>query len=118
MNLAISSFQNRMAKQFGISPGQEMIQGIESAKEIDADLVLADRDIQITFARIWGGIGFTGKAKLLTQIIFSIFSKESITEEEMEKMKSQDMLNSMLADLTEYFPRLKKPLIEIGRAHV
>jgi len=112
MNLAISSFQNRMAKQFGISPGQEMIQGIESAKEIDADLVLADRDIQITFARIWGGIGFTGKAKLLTQIIFSIFSKESITEEEMEKMKSQDMLNSMLADLTEYFPRLKKPLID------
>src|SRR5690625_7504682 len=53
-----------------------------------------------------------GKAKLLTKRIFSIFSKESITEEEMEKMKSQDMLNSMLADLTEYFPRLKKPLID------
>src|SRR5699024_11610048 len=62
--------------------------------------------------RIWGGIGFTGKAKLLTQIIFSIFSKESITVEEMEKMKSQDMLNSMLADLTEYFPRLKNALID------
>src|SRR5699024_2504969 len=105
MNLAISSFQNRMAKQFGISPGQEMIQGIESAQEIDADLVLADRDMQITFARIWGGIGCTGKAKLLTQMTFSIVSKESITEDEMEKMKSQDMLNSMLAALTEYFPR-------------
>src|SRR5699024_10194919 len=37
MNLAISSFQNRMAKQFGISPGQEMIQGIDSAEEIDAE---------------------------------------------------------------------------------
>ena len=33
MNLAISSFQNRLAKQFEIKPGQEMIQGIESAKE-------------------------------------------------------------------------------------
>src|SRR5690554_694485 len=33
MNLAISSFQKRMAKQLGINPGQEMIQGIESAKE-------------------------------------------------------------------------------------
>src|SRR5690625_7599672 len=30
----------------------------------------------------------------------------------MEKIKSQDMLNSMLADLTEYFPRLKQPLID------
>src|SRR5690625_3791294 len=34
MNLAISSFQKRIAKQFNINPGQEMIQGIESAKEI------------------------------------------------------------------------------------
>src|SRR5699024_8405827 len=34
MNLAISSFQKRMAKQFGINPGQEMIQGIESADDI------------------------------------------------------------------------------------
>ena len=32
MNLAISSFQNRLADQFGIKPGQEMLQGIESAK--------------------------------------------------------------------------------------
>lgn len=112
MNLAISSFQNRMAKQLGINPGQEMIQGMESAEANDAELVLADRDIQITFSRIWHGIGFTGKAKLLLQIFASIFSNESITEEELEKMKSRDMLNSMLADLTEYFPRLKKPLID------
>src|SRR5699024_11595811 len=32
MNLAISSFQKRIANQFDIKPGQEMIQGIESPK--------------------------------------------------------------------------------------
>ncbi|RSL32332.1 TraB/GumN family protein [Salibacterium salarium] len=112
MNLAISSFQKRTAKQFGINSGQEMIQGIESAEELDADLVLADRNIQITFARIWHNVGFWGKAKLLMQVIFSIFNKESITEEEMEKMKSQDMLQSMLDELTENFPKLKVPLID------
>lgn len=112
MNLAISSFQNRMAKQFDISPGQEMIQGIESAEEIGAELVLADRDIQITFSRIWGGIGLKGKALLLTQVIASIFSKETISEEELEKMKTQDTINAMLHEFTEAFPRLKKPLID------
>lgn len=61
MNLAISSFQNRMAKELGVSAGQEMIQGIESAKETGANLVLADRNIQITFSRIWGNIGLKGK---------------------------------------------------------
>jgi pheromone shutdown-related protein TraB len=112
MNLAISSFQKRMAKQLGVNAGQEMIQGIESAKDVGAKLVLADRNIQITFSRIWSGIGLKGKAMLLSQIILSIFNKESITEEELEKMKSQDMLNSLLNEFTEQFPRLKKPLID------
>lgn len=70
MNLAISSFQNRLAKQFDIKPGAEMIQGIESAKETGAELVLADRNIQITFSRIWSNLGFTGKAQLL--MVFSL----------------------------------------------
>ncbi|MFD1039849.1 TraB/GumN family protein [Virgibacillus byunsanensis] len=112
MNLAISSFQKRMAKQFGINPGQEMIQGIESAEKAGAELVLADRNIQLTFSRIWRGLGLKGKAKLLTQIIGSIFSKESISEEELEKMKSQDMINSILQDFTDHFPELKRPLID------
>ncbi|MFC2948721.1 TraB/GumN family protein [Virgibacillus sediminis] len=112
MNLAISSFQNRMAKQFGIQAGQEMIQGIESAREANAGLVLADRNIQTTFSRIWGNVGLKGKAMLLTQVIASIFSKESISEEELEQMKSKDTLNAMLRDFSERFPRLKTPLID------
>lgn len=112
MNLAISSFQNRLAKQFDIKPGQEMIQGIESAKEIGANLVLADRNIQVTFSRIWGNLGLSGKAQLLNAIFFSIFSKETISEDELEKMKSQDTLNAALAEFTEAFPKLKKPLID------
>ncbi len=112
MNLAISSFQKRLAKEFGTNAGQEMLQGIESAKEVGADLVLADRNIQITFSRIWHNVGFWGKCKLLMEIILSIFDDESISEEELEKLKSQDMLNGMLKDFTESFPKLKTPLID------
>jgi pheromone shutdown-related protein TraB len=112
INLAVSSFQKRLAKQFDIQPGQEMIQGIQSAQEIGANLVLADRNIQITFTRIWHNVGLWGKAKLMMQILYSIFSNEEITEDEMEKMKSQDMLDSMLQEFTNSFPRLKIPLID------
>src|SRR5699024_10303485 len=112
MNLAISSFQNRLAKQFGIKPGAEMIQGIESAKELNADLVLADRNTQTTFSRIWGKIGFKGKAMVLLSIFAGIVSKEDISEEELEKMKSTDMTDSMLQEFTNSFPRLKEPLID------
>ncbi|GAA4057161.1 MAG TPA: TraB/GumN family protein [Bacilli bacterium] len=112
MNLAISSFQKRMAKQFGIEAGQEMIQGIESAEAVGAKLVLADRNIQVTFARIWGGVGFKGKMMLLTQIIAGIFSNETITEEELEQLKEKDSIDAILSEFTEYFPSLKKPLVD------
>ncbi|MEA4902665.1 TraB/GumN family protein [Desulfitobacterium sp.] len=112
INLALSSFQKRIAKHLGTNAGQEMIQGIESAQEIGANLVLADRDIQITFSRIWHNIGFWGKTKLLMEIIISIFDDESISDEELEKMKSQDMLNAMLQDFAANFPKLKAPLID------
>ncbi|MFC4736638.1 TraB/GumN family protein [Bacillus daqingensis] len=112
MNLAISSFQNRMAKQFGIKPGQEMIQGIESAEEIGADLVLADRDIQTTFSRIWGNLRFGGKAKLITSIFGSVIVQEKISEAELERMKKQDTLNAAMHEFSQAFPRLKEPLID------
>lgn len=112
ISLVISSFQKRIARQFDINAGQEMIQGIESAKEIGAELVLADRNIQVTFSRIWHEVGFWGKAKLLMEIIHSIFSDVKISEEELEKIKSQDMLDSVLKDFTVHFPRLKIPLID------
>lgn len=112
INLALSSFQKRIAKQLDTQAGQEMIQGIESAQDIGANLVLADRDIQVTFARIWRNIGLWGKTKLLMEIILSIFNDESISDEELEKMKSQDMLNTMLHDFSVSFPKLKVPLID------
>lgn len=112
MNLAISSFQKRMAKQFNIQAGQEMLQGIQSAEDVGAELVLADRNIQITFSRIWGNVGTKGKLMLLTQVMAGIFSNESITEEELEKMKNQDAISAILDEFTEHFPRLKTPLID------
>jgi len=111
-NLILSSYQKRMAKQIGIQAGQEMLQAIESAKEIGAQLVLADRDIQVTFARIWGNLGFWGKTKLFFTLVLSIFSDEKITEEDLEKMKSGDMLTSALSELSKSFPQLKETLID------
>jgi pheromone shutdown-related protein TraB len=112
VNLALSSYQKRIAEQFDINAGAEMIEGINAAKDIDAKLVLADRDIKTTFLRIWRGMKFWGKMKLLVMIIASIFSKEEITEEELEKMKSEDMLTATLSELSDSFPELKETLVD------
>ncbi|MBW6463961.1 MAG: TraB/GumN family protein [Dethiobacteria bacterium] len=111
-NLALSSYQKRLAKKFGIQPGQEMIQGINSAREAGAELCLADRDIQVTMLRLWRSIGFWGKFKLFFQLLLGIFYDEELTEEAMEKMKSKDMLSAALDELSRSFPQLKSIIID------
>ncbi len=112
VNLIISSFQSRMAEKLGISAGEEMKQGIESAKKIGAELVLADRNIQITFKRVWHGLGLWEKLKLIVQIISMLFVDEEITEEELDELKNGDALNLMLEEMGRAFPGIKKHLLD------
>lgn len=110
--LILSSYQKKMANRFGLEPGQEMIQGITSAKEIGAELCLADRDIQITMLRLWRKIGFWGKLKLFFYVLLGIFVNEELSEEDMEKMKNKDMLTAALEELSSAFPQLKSIVID------
>ncbi|RYD01675.1 hypothetical protein N752_29305 [Desulforamulus aquiferis] len=57
-------------------------------------------------------LGFWGKIKLLSQISLGIFSKDDISEEELEQLKTQDMLDAMLNEFSHSFPDLKTPLID------
>ena len=111
-NLIISSYQKKLAKKFGVTPGQEMIQGIKSAEEVGAELCLADRDIQVTMLRLWRSIGMWGKLKLFFQLMVSMLMDEELSEEEMEKMKSQDMLSAALDEISRSFPQLKEIVID------
>lgn len=112
VNLIISSFQKRLAKKFGINAGQEMIQGIKSAKEIEANLVLADRNIQITFKRVWRGLGLWEKLKLIFQIIAMLFSDLEMSEEELDELKKGNALSIILAEISETFPGIKHYLVD------
>ena len=76
-NLLLASFQKRIAKKFNINPGQEMLQAIDTAEALGADIHLADRDIRVTLSRTWRLMGIWNKLKLL----FSIFYDISITFE-------------------------------------
>ncbi len=110
--LVLSSYQRKLAKQFGIQPGQEMIQGIKSAEEIGAELCLADRDIQVTMLRLWRKMGFWAKLKLFFNFMLSTLVSEEISEEDLEKMKSQDMLSAALEELSRSFPQIKSIVID------
>ena len=111
-NLLLASFQKRIAKKFDIKPGQEMIQAIETAGKIGAKIHLADRDIRTTLSRTWRAMGLWSKFKLLFQLILSIGEVEDLKEEDIEKMKQEDVLETLLAEVGKSLPVLKQILID------
>jgi pheromone shutdown-related protein TraB len=110
--LIMSSFYRRLGEQLGVQPGAEMLEGIECAKERNAQLILADRDIEITLKRVWGYLGFWNKMKLLSSLMVSVFAREEIDSETIEALKQQDQLESIMAEFAEQFPEIKLRLID------
>ena len=110
-NLALSSYQKKIAKQLDAPVGGEMIQGIESAKEVGAVLVLADRSIQTTFLRIWRKLNLWEKCKLLVSLLFSFDDDSEISEMDLQELLKADMLESVLIDMRKQFPKIGDILI-------
>ncbi len=111
VNLLLASFQKKMADKFGIKPGQEMINAIKAADECGALIVPSDREIQITLSRVWRGMGVWEKLKLMFSFIFSFGASDEISEEDIENMKQEDILQTLLSDVKESHPIIEKSLI-------
>ena len=97
-NLLLASFQKRIADKLDIKPGAEMIAAIESAEACDAAIHLADRDIRVTLSRTWRVMGLWSKLKVIFQLALSLGNVEEVTEEDVEKMKQEDVLQTLLAE--------------------
>ena len=111
-NLLLASFQKRIADKFDIVPGAEMIKAIDAGETVGADIHLADRNIRITLAKTWRAMGLWGKIKLLFQLVLSMGEIEEISEDDIEKMKQEDVLETLLADVGKSLPVLKDILID------
>ena len=111
-NLLLASFQKRIADKLDVKPGQEMIQAVTSGEAIGAKIHLADRDIRTTLLRTWRGMGWWARIKLVFQLVLSLGDVDDIDEEAVEKMKNQDVLESILAEVGESMPTLRNTLID------
>ncbi|MBU2453431.1 MAG: TraB/GumN family protein [Proteobacteria bacterium] len=111
MNLLLASFQKKMADKFDIKPGQEMINAIDAAEEINAIVIPCDREIQITLSRVWRGMGLWEKLKLMFSLVLSFGASDDIKEEDIENMKPADILQTLLSDIKKTHPIIEKSLI-------
>lgn len=111
-NLILASFQRRMGKNVGVNPGDEMLAAMEIASEMNVPTVMVDRPIQTTLRRAWGKNSFWGKCTLFATLLSSAFSKEEVSEEEIENLKNNSEMDSMMSELAKEMPVIKQVLID------
>ena len=108
----MASFQRRIAKQFGVRPGEEMLRAMDVADEMGIPTVLADRDVTTTLRRTWAGLKLASIVKIVASGALGAMDSEQITEEEIERLKTADALEEAIRELSGTLPEVRITLID------
>jgi pheromone shutdown-related protein TraB len=106
LNLFLSIYQRKLGLEQDVKPGEELLEAVNVAEENGIEFSLVDRDINETFRRTMSQLTFWEKIKLLTSAY--------TTEEEMdiEDLKQDNILNSVIKELEEEFPTVKRIFLD------
>jgi len=111
-NLALSAFQQRMAEQLGVEPGEEFRAAIEVAENAGYPVLLIDREIGVTLKRIYRNVSIWHRMRIITSLLMSLVSRQKISEEEIERLKEGDVLESTFTQFARKERDLYEPLID------
>ena len=112
INLILSSFQKRLGEDVDVSPGQEMLEAFHVAKAQNAKVMMADRPIEVTLKRSWRMIPSKEKPKVFLHFFPALFNTEKVNEEQVEQLKSQDILSEAIREFESISPTLKEVVVD------
>jgi len=110
--LALQSFQKRMGDKLGVRPGAELLAACDAAREVGAEVVLADRDAQITLRRAWANLGLAKRLVLGAGLFASALGTDAIEEADIEALKERKHVSDVMGELGRRLPEVKVPLID------
>lgn len=111
VNLGLAAYQRRLAEQLGIEPGAELKGAVLEARARNLPVHLIDRDVGLTFRRASGRLGFWGRIKLMSGLLAGLLSSDEVGENDIEKLKQGDMLESSFSEFAGESPALYETII-------
>jgi len=111
-SLALAAYQQRLADQFGIEPGAEQRAAIRLARERHLPVLLVDREIGVTLRRVSASLPWWKRMGLFSGLLATMLSREQVSEEEIERLKEGDVLETTFAEFAEDRAELYRPLID------
>lgn len=110
-NLALAAYQRRLAEQLDVEPGAELKAGALDARERGLPLHLIDREVGLTFKRALKRLSWWGRTKISAGILAGMFADEEVGNDEIERLKQGDMLESSFGEFAQDNPALYETVI-------
>ena len=110
-SLALSAYQQRLAEQFEIEAGAEQRMAIELANSLGLPVLLVDREIGVTLRRVSGNLSWWKRFSLFAGLVSAMLTSEDVTEDDIERLKEGDVLETTFAEFAEDRQDLYEPLI-------
>eukprot|EP00051_Salpingoeca_urceolata_P006394 m.84604 g.84604 ORF g.84604 m.84604 type:complete len:317 (-) comp14811_c0_seq1:25-975(-) len=111
LHLSLSAMTDDVMNKLKLEmpPGCEFAAAAQAAQARGIPVVLGDRSLAVTLKRAWRSLSWLDRIRFLYQIIVEM--NEEWTEEQIEQLKQMDLLQEMLKELAEQFPRLSEPIV-------
>lgn len=106
----LARFQEGMAKEYGVTAGQEMLTTINYAQSHQLPIAFIDMNAQAMFSRMIKKMTIREKIKLILSGFGGLFVSKKRVEKELDKI--QDDFEKYIDEIGEKFPTIKKILID------
>jgi pheromone shutdown-related protein TraB len=117
-NLVLASYQKKLGGALGVIPGTELLEAARAAEQHEIPVALCDRDVRITLRRAWGSMSLWNKSKLLAALIASVVDRPELDEDELRRLRNQDVITELMRELARELPSVKIALIDERDAYL
>lgn len=118
LNLMLASYQRRLGLKLGVAPGSELMEAARVANEHGIPISLCDRDVRITLRRAWQSISWLQRFRLVAELGASLFESPEVSEDELARIRDQDVVTEVMNELGRMMPDLKRVLIDERDAYL
>ena len=106
----IAQFQVRLARQYGVEVGDEMVSAARAAQEIGSEIALIDQDSRAILGRLWHDMSFAERVRLVASSIGGFFTRKERVEAELQRFYQNEP--GFLKEFARELPTAKRILID------
>jgi len=106
----LARFQDGMAKEYGVTAGEEMLTSIDYAQRHQIPVAFIDMNAQNLFSRMLKSMSFSEKFKLMLSGFGGFFVSKKRVEKELSKIEKD--FDVYIKEIGKKFPTIKRVLID------